>query len=136
MNKFECIGRLTGDSETRYTTEGKGITTFTMAVNNKDDVAYIKITTFGATADLIQKYTHKGDMILIDGNIKNNNYEDKEGKKHYEYQFIGNRVEFLSRASKEEKKENKEEKNNNIPSDDAFREFGKQIEISDSEIAF
>jgi len=134
MNKFEVIGRLTGEPETRYTAEGKGITTFTMAVNNREEVTYIKITTFGSTAELIQKYTHKGDMILIDGNIKNNNYEDKDGNKHYDYQFTGNRVEFLTRANKEEKKE--EKKKSDIPSDKAFEEFGKQIEISESEIAF
>lgn len=138
MNKFEIIGRLTNEPETRFTTEGKGITTFTMAVNTtKDDTTFIKVTTFGATSELIQKYTHKGDMILVDGNIKNNNYTDKDGNKHFEYTFVGNRIEFLSRASKSssEQKSAKKEPKNELD-DKVFEEFGKSIEISEDELAF
>ena len=103
MNKFEVIGRITRDPETRYTKEGKGVSTFSIAVNNsKDDTTFIKITTFSGTSDLIQKYAKKGTLIYVDGMIKNNNYEDKDGNKHYEYVFIGNRIELLSR--KEETK--------------------------------
>ena len=103
MNKFELIGRITKDPETRYTKEGKGISTFTIAVNNsKEDTTFVKITTFSGTSDLIQKYAKKGTLIYVDGIIKNNNYEDKDGVKHYEYVFIGNKIELLSR--KEETK--------------------------------
>lgn len=98
MNKFEVIGRITKDPETRYTKEGKGVSTFTIAVNNsKDDTTFIKITTFGGTSDIIQKYTNKGTLIYVEGIVKNNNYEDKDGIKHYEYIFIGNKVELLSK---------------------------------------
>lgn len=134
MNKLEVIGRLVKDSETRFTKEGKSITTFTLAVNNtKDDTTFIKITTFGGTAELIQKYCSKGDLILVDGMVKNNNYEDKDGNKHYDYIFIGNRVEFLSRASDYIKKqENAEKPVKNSLDDEVFREFGNKID----EVAF
>lgn len=103
MNKFEIIGRITKDPETRYTKEGKGVSTFTIAVNNsKEDTTFVKITTFSGTSDIIQKYAKKGTLIYVDGIIKNNNYEDKDGNKHYEYVFIGNRIELLSK--KEEPK--------------------------------
>ena len=133
MNKIECIGRLTGEPEVRYTKDQKKVVSFTLASNNREEATYIKITTFGSTADIIEKHSHKGDLILIDGIIKNNNYE-KDGVKHYEYEFIGNKVEFLSRATTSG--ERKKETNNNIPSDEAFIEFGKSIEIQDSEVAF
>ena len=103
MNKIELIGRIIKDPETRYTKEGKGVSTFTIAVNNtKEDTTFVKITTFSGTSDLIEKYAKKGTLIYVDGIIKNNNYEDKEGHKHYEYVFIGNKIELLSR--KEETK--------------------------------
>lgn len=135
MNKLEVIGRLVKDSETRFTKEGKSITTFTLAVNNsKDDTTFIKITTFGGTAELIQKYCKKGDMILVDATVKNNNYEDKDGNKHYEYIFIGNRVEFLSRTSDyTQKQETVEKPIKNDLDDEAFREFGNKI---DNEVVF
>ena len=138
MNKFTLIGRLISDPETRFTKEGKGITTFTLAVNNaKDDTSFIKITTFSKTAELVEKYCHKGDLNLVEGMIRNNNYEDKEGKKRYDYVFIANKVEFLARVSDNIKKEEQSKKQvKNGLDDEAFREFGNKIEISDDEVAF
>lgn len=123
MNKFEIIGRLTKDAEVIYTKENKKIVSFTIAVNNtKDDSTFFKINAFNGTADLIEKYTKKGDLIYIEGMIKNNNYEDKNGYKHYEYIFIANKIEFLSKA--EDKKETKKER----LSDQVFADFGNSID--------
>lgn len=123
MNKFEIIGRLTKDPEIRYTESNKKVVSFTIAVNNtKDDSTFLKITTFNGTADLIEKYTKKGDLVYVDGMIKNNNYEDKNGNKHFEYIFIANKIEFLSKVNKEEKKENKK------TDSQVFADFGNNID--------
>ncbi len=123
MNKFEIIGRLTKDAEIKYTKENKKVASFTIAVNNtKDDSTFFKINTFNGTADLIEKYTKKGDLIYIDGMIRNNNYEDKKGNKHYEYEFVANKIEFLSKVNKEEKKENKK------ADSQVYADFGNSID--------
>ena len=138
MNRIDLVGRLTKNPETRYTEEGKGITTFTLAVNNsKDDTSFIKITTFAGTGELVQKYCKKGDLILVEGMVKNNNYTDKDGNKHFEYVFIGHRVEFLSKVDNnpQKKKTTKKEDKNGLD-DEVFKEFGNKIDINDNEIAF
>jgi single-strand DNA-binding protein len=144
MNKFQVIGRYTTDPELRYTKDNKAVATFKIAINNgkdkngNEDTTFIKISVFGATAENIGKYSKKGDLILVDGMIRNNNYEDKDGNKHYEYIFIGNRVEFLSRVSNnapKEKQAEKEPKNSELESK-VFEDFGNSIEIDDSELAF
>ena len=66
----------------------------------------------------------KGDLIGIKGNIKNHNWQDKQGNTHYDYSFIAERVSFLSNKSKEIKQEIKDNTS-------AFEEFGKQIEMVD-----
>lgn len=122
MNKFEIIGRLTKDAEIRYTKENKKVVSFTIAVNNtKDDSTFFKINAFNGTADLIEKYTKKGDLIYIEGMVRNNNYEDKNGNKHYEYVFIANKIEFLSKI------ENKKEIKNEKPQEQVFVDFGNGI---------
>ena len=104
-NLFMVIGRLTKDTELRYTKESKPVCEVNIAVNNdKDDTTFLPITIFGAVAETTNKYCHKGDLISATGMIKNNNYEDKEGNKRYGYSFIASRVSFLST-----KKEDKEE---------------------------
>lgn len=134
MIKLECIGRLVKDPELRYSKDGKEITSFTIASHTtKDETTFVGFTTFGTLAKTISKQSHKGDMILVDGIIKNNNYTDKDGNKHYEYAFIGNRVEFLSRAT--ESNDKPKNKNDEL-SDDVFAQFGNKIDIEESELAF
>ena len=69
-------------------------------------------------------YTKKGDMLGVNFIIKNKNWEDKEGKKHYDYQFIATRVHFLHKAdtTNNNKSVEKEE-----PKKDAYTEFGNSI---------
>lgn len=135
MVELKCVGRLTGDPETRYTKDNKKVVNMSIATNDKDNTTFIRFTTFGKIAEAVEKYSHKGDLILIDGVVKNNNYEDKEGKKHYDYVFIANRVEFLSRATKSTPKEESPKKDTKNGLDDqVFIDFGNKIEIEESDM--
>lgn len=137
MVEIKCIGRLTKEPETRLTKEEKKVVNISIATNDKDQATFIKFTTFGKVAETIEKYSHKGDLVLIDGVVKNNDYIDKNGNKHYEYVFIGNRVEFLSRATNDtSKKETPKKEDKNGLDTQAFIDFGNSIEIEESELAF
>lgn len=138
MNNFNAIGRITNKPELRYTKENKAVSKFTLAINNsKDDTSFIPITYFGKIAETINEYCEKGDLIGVQATIKNNNYKDKEGNMHYDYIFIGNRVEFLSTKGNSTKKEKttKIEPKNSELSEDIFKEFGDKVEIEDN-VAF
>lgn len=122
MNNYICVGRITKDIELRYTPNNKAITEISLAVNNgKDDTTFIRLTAFDKLAELVSKYCKKGDLIGIQSIIKNHNWEDKNGNKHYDYSFIINKISFLAKSNKEEIK-----KQDNT---DAFAEFGDQSEI-------
>ena len=122
MNNYICVGRITKDIELRYTPSNKAVVEIPLAVNNgKDDTTFIRLTAFDKLAELVSKYCKKGDLIGTQSIIKNHNWEDKNGNKHYEYSFIINKISFLTKANKEEVK-----KQDNT---DAFSEFGDQSEI-------
>ena len=122
INNFTIIGRLTRDPETRYTKGNKAVTLINIAVNNgKDDTTFIRLTAFDKLAELVSNYCKKGDLIGTQSIIKNHNWEDKNGNKHYEYSFIINKISFLAKSNKEEAK-----KQDNT---DAFSEFGEQIDV-------
>lgn len=121
-NTTILIGRITKDIELRYTTSNKAIVEISLAVNNgKDDTTFIRLTAFDKLAELVSKYCKKGDLIGTQSIIKNHNWEDKEGIKHYEYSFIINKISFLAKGNKEEAKK---QDNTSI-----FETFGEQIEI-------
>lgn len=138
MNRLELIGRLIKDPEIRYTKDNKKISSITLAVNNsKDDTTFFRISSFEKVADLIEKYTHKGDLIYIECIAKNYDYEDDKHVKHYEYSFIGNRIEFLSSNTNISDKQKQPEKPvKNDLDDKVFEDFGNKIEIEESELAF
>lgn len=124
INNFTIIGRLTRDPETRYTKDNKAVTLINIAVNNgKDDTTFIRLTAFDKLAELVSKYCKKGDLIGTQSIIKNHNWEDKNGNKHYDYSFIINKISFLAKGNKQE--ETKQENTN------VFAEFGKEIEINE-----
>ena len=109
MNKVILIGRLTKNSELRYTESNKAIGNFSIAVNRdyknengEYEADFINCVVFNTTAETMNKYTHKGDLIGVIGRLQTRNYEDKEGKKHYITEVIVEKTEFLQTKKVEE----------------------------------
>ena len=126
-NNLILIGRITKDIELKYTTSNKAVIRVMLAVNNgKDDTTFLPITVFGNMAETTHKYCKKGDLIGVYATIKNQNWEDSKGNKHYDYSFIANKISFLSSKAKEIKEEAKKESHN------IFQEFGDMIEVNDN----
>ena len=121
-NNLILIGRITKDIELRYTPSNKAVVEISLAVNNgKDDTTFIRLTAFDKLAELVSNYCKKGDLIGTQSIIKNHNWEDKNGNKHYDYSFIINKISFLTKANKEEVKK---QDNTSV-----FQEFGDSLEI-------
>lgn len=96
MNKFQFLGRLTRDPETRVMQNSiNKVTNFTLAVNRRfadangeRKVDFFNLTTFGKLAEFCEKYYKKGQQVLVEGRINTRSYEDKEGAKKYATDFI------------------------------------------------
>lgn len=122
-NNLILIGRITKDIELRYTPSNKAIAEISLAVNNgKDDTTFIRLTAFDKLAELVSNYCKKGDLIGTQSIIKNHNWEDKNGNKHYDYSFIINKISFLAKGNKQE--EIKKQDNTSV-----FSEFGDQLDV-------
>lgn len=107
MNHVNIMGRLTKDATIRYTSEQKAVASFTLAVQDDYDSSkadFISCKAFGKTAELIEKYVHKGELIGVDGKISTGSYE-KDGKKVYTTDVIANNITFTPKQAKEEVKE-------------------------------
>jgi single-strand DNA-binding protein len=109
MNKVIFTGRLTSDPEVRYTTDQKAVASFNLAVNrtfDRENSDFFKCVAFGKTAETIEKLVRKGTKLLIEGEIRNNNYTDKNGVKRYEMQVIVASFEFCESKGSTEPKVN------------------------------
>lgn len=107
MNSVQLIGRFTSDPVISYGTSGKCYAKFNVAVNRdgKDKGAdFINCVAFGKTAELMEKYCAKGQMIAVSGSISTGSYE-KDGRKIYTTEVLTSRIEFLSKSEKKEQTE-------------------------------
>lgn len=101
MNHFTITGRLTKDAEIRYSNEGKAVARFDFAVNRKfkregeADADFFSCVAFGKIAETFEKcMVGKGTKLLIEGEVRNNNYTNKDGQKVYGTQVVVNSFEF------------------------------------------
>ena len=109
MNKVILVGNLTKEPEVRKSQSGKSVARMSIAVNQgygeKQKTDFFNLVAWDKTADLCEKYLNKGSKILVEGRIKNNNYE-KDGVKHYGVDVIVETVEFMDRKKKDYDGEN------------------------------
>lgn len=127
MNKVHLIGNLTKDPELKYTKSNTPVATYTIAINieygEKKETDYINVKTWGKRGEFIKKYFKKGQAIALTGRLKNNNYEDSNGIKHYGIEVITENIEFVGHKKEEVIIEPKEE-------------FTPSFDLDDDELPF
>lgn len=110
LNKVILMGRLTRDPEFRQTTSGTPVCRFSLAINrqfaNKQtgerETDFVDCDAWRSTAEFISRYFSKGQMILVEGQLRNNNYTDNNGVKHYAMRVLVDNVSFCeSKGSSE-----------------------------------
>ena len=104
MNKVILMGRLTRDPEVRYNGD-MAIARMSIAVDRRfkkegePEADFFNLTAFRKTAEMAEKYLKKGTKVVIDGEIRNDNYTNKEGVKVYGTQILVNSIEFAESKS-------------------------------------
>lgn len=104
LNRLCVIGRLSKDLDVKNVGE-LVIASGSIAVNNKvgekEEVTYINFKAFGKLAVLMGLYMQKGSKVYLEGKLKNNNYDKKDGSgKVYGYELVVD--EFLLLDKKQE----------------------------------
>lgn len=136
-NNFFFIGRLTRNPELKYTSSNKAVVQVDLAIaNTKDDTTFVQITLFEKMTENVCKYCEKGDLIGFQGSVKNHNWEDNKGNKHYDYTFMANRMSFLQTKTNNQQEPKQAENVKKSTDEQIYADFGDSIEISDDDIAF
>ena len=100
MNRFFLMGRIVADPEIRYYQNNSRVARYRIAVDRKykeldgkRETDFFNITSFKGTAEFVENYCKKGTKIIVEGEMRNDNYE-KDGQKVYRDSYIGLSVEF------------------------------------------
>lgn len=104
MNKVFLLGRLTKDPEVRYTTTGKVVAQFTIAVDRpytnaegQKDADFFPIVIWGKSAETAGNSLKKGQRVLVEGRVQIRSYDAKDGTKRWITEVIADRFEFIER---------------------------------------
>ncbi|MDB5292758.1 MAG: single-stranded DNA-binding protein [Phycisphaerales bacterium] len=88
FNKVLLMGNLTRDPQLKYLPSQTAVAEFGVACNRKfrtaqgedrEEVTFVDVAAFGKTGEVINQYFTKGKPIFIEGRLKYDQWEDKQG---------------------------------------------------------
>jgi single-strand DNA-binding protein len=97
-NRIILVGNLTRDPEIRYTQSGKGVTKFTLAVNNprnKEETTFVDIVAWDRLGETCNTYLKKGSNCLVEGRLVIRSYDDKDGNKRKATEVVIDNMQML-----------------------------------------
>lgn len=114
MTKTFIMGNLTGNPDFKTTQSGNGICNISVACSRKftsngqqqEEVSFIDVVVYGRQAENCRQYLEKGSKVLVEGHLKQERFEDREGKKRSKLFVVAETVTFLNTASRYEQQDN------------------------------
>jgi single-strand DNA-binding protein len=99
-NSITLIGNLTRDPELRYTTGGRAVASFGLAVNRRyqsggewqEQVSFFNVTAWGDLGENIAATLNKGNRAIVFGRLEQREYETKEGEKRTIVEVVAEEV--------------------------------------------
>lgn len=103
-NRVILMGNLTRDPELRYTPNQTAVSDVGLAVNDRrkgndgqwiEETTFVDVTLWGRTAEVASEYLSKGSPVLIEGRLKLDSWENKEGEKRSKLHVVCERMQML-----------------------------------------
>lgn len=97
LNKVMIIGHLGRDPEMRYTSNGRPVTTFSVAINRtwmtgegerRNETDWFTVVAWGSLADFTKKALYKGRQVFVEGRLQTRRWDDENGIKHSSVEII------------------------------------------------
>ncbi len=104
INRVVLIGRLTRDPELRALPSGTSVCGLRIACNSSRKDAdgefverpnFFDVNVYGAAADTVSRYTHKGSRVGIDGRLEWREWETSEQQRRQTVDIVADTVQFL-----------------------------------------
>lgn len=102
LNSISIMGRLSSDPQLRRTASGKAVASFSVACERdfknqqtgEKEVDFIECVAWGGTAEMVEKYFHKGQMAVATGRLQLRDWTDKNGQKRRTAEILVNSIYF------------------------------------------
>lgn len=105
INRIVLVGRLTADPEERHTNTGTELCKFRIAVdrNRKNaegekETDFFNVVCFGFTAQFVNRYLGRGDLVGVEGRCQIDEYTDRDGQRQKWIEVAADNVQSLGRS--------------------------------------
>lgn len=106
VNSCHFIGNLGREPETRYTTDGTPVCTFSIAATEKwksksgeakEHTEWVTCVAWRQLAEICGKYLVKGQQVYVEGKMQTRSWETEDGTKKYRTEVILNTMRMLGK---------------------------------------
>jgi len=103
-NRIIIIGNLTREPELTFLPSQTPVVEFGIASNRKykgadgsqrEDVCFVDCRMYGKRAEVISRYCHKGDPLMVEGRLQFDQWESQDGGKRSKHRIFVENFEFL-----------------------------------------
>jgi single-strand DNA-binding protein len=107
FNKVFLMGNLTRDIELTYTPSNTAVAKLGMAVNRRwkgqdgqqrEETTFVDMTMFGRRAEVLNQYLGKGDPLFVEGRLRYETWEGKDGQKRSRLSVVIEDFQFMGRG--------------------------------------
>lgn len=111
LNHVQLAGHLTRDPQVKTLATNRAVASFSLAINRryktaegeaKEDVTFVECEAWGRTAELIGQYLVKGSACYIDGRLRLDSWQDKDGQNRQRLKVVAEHVQFIGRPKGQE----------------------------------
>ncbi len=111
LNRVQLIGRLGKDPETRHTTTGKKVASFSLAISNRwksgegearESTEWVNIEAWERLGEICSQFLHKGSLVYLEGRLRTDKVDDKSGGTKYYTKVVALSMQMLDRKPEEE----------------------------------
>jgi single-strand DNA-binding protein len=98
LNKLQIIGNVGADPEIRMTGGGTKVANIRVATNERwkdrngteqEHTEWHRVVFYGSQADIVEKYVKKGTRIYVEGALRTDKWQDKDGNTRYTTEVRG-----------------------------------------------
>ena len=104
FNKVLLVGNLTRDPELKHTPSNQAVAQIGLAVNRqfntkdgekREETTFVDCEAWGRTAEVMCQYLAKGRPVLVEGRLKLDQWQDKDGNNRSKLKVVVENFQFL-----------------------------------------
>ena len=104
FNKVLLVGNLTRDPELKHTPSNQAVAQIGLAVNRnfqtkdgekREETTFVDCEAWGRTAEVMSQYLAKGRPVLVEGRLKLDQWQDKDGNNRSKLKVVIENFQFL-----------------------------------------